>query len=314
LSVTTLALNYPRTEPTANDPAAGTGQNQNSVEQSPQTGAGQDSSSSERDLGRVYFFALSPEDEARRAAEYAYEHGARQAAVLSAAGTWGDRVADAFVQRWTDLGGLLAASAQFPEEAQGLSAAVEQLLNIDRSEARAKQLRSVLVRRIKHEPQPRTDIDVIFIAAFPQAARQIKPLLLFHRATHVPVIATSHVYEGSPDPPADLDLNDVIFADMPWVVTPDAHSLPTQAHALWPDSKGAPGRLYAFGADAYALIARLRELRVAENASYPGLTGKLSLNAQRQLRRDMQWSHFVEGSAQPIDAATQSTNWPVAGQ
>jgi hypothetical protein len=121
-------------------------------------------------------------------------------------------------------------------------------------------------------------------------------------------------YAGSPDPPADLDLNDVIFADMPWVVTPDAHSLPTQAHGLWPDSKGAPGRLYAFGADAYALIARLRELRVAENASYPGLTGKLSLNAQQQLRRDMQWSHFVEGTAQPIDAATQSTNWPVAGQ
>lgn len=255
----------------------------------------------ERNLQRVYFFALSPEYEAQRAAEHAYEAGARHAASLLASGTWGERVGAAFAKRWSELGGAMVASTTYPEEAQGLSAAVEQLLNIDRSTARAKQLSAVLLRNLKHEPQQRSDIDVIFIAGFPQAARQLRPLLLFHRAKDVPVLATSHVYAGVADAQADQDLNGVVFAEMPWVLNPDAHSLPGQLRSLWPQSGGPLGRLYAFGADSYALISQLRKLRVAPNSSYAGLTGDLSLDAERHIRRDMHWAHFVEGLAQPLN-------------
>ena len=268
-----------------------------------------------RNLQRVFYFVLSPEDEARQAAEYAFEHGARQAAVLSAQGAWGDRVGEAFVEHWQNLGGLLTTHVRYSEEGHGLSEAVEQLLNIGNSKARAKQLRSVLVRNITHEPRPRSDSDVVFLAAFPQAARQIRPLLRFHRAEDLPVLATSHVYEGIENPQADQDLDGVIFADMPWLLTPNAHSLPTQVRNLWPDASGALGRLYAFGADAYTLIARLRELRVSENGSYPGLTGTLSVNAQHFVQHHLLWTRFEQGVAQVI-ATTDAPDapWAVSGR
>jgi outer membrane PBP1 activator LpoA protein len=347
VDVTTLVLNYPLAAPISSDqdgvdkthqstaekenidvPAASS--HTNSVANSATTIAVQpaesvlsvdaqddDAVSRARNLQRVFYFVLSPEDEARQAAEYAFEHGARQAAVLSAQGVWGDRVSEAFAQHWQSLGGIITTHVRYSEEAHGLSEAVEQLLNIGNSKARAKQLRSVLVRSITHEPQPRSDSDVIFLAAFPQAARQIRPLLRFHRAENMPVLATSHVYEGFANPQADQDLDGVMFADMPWLLTPDAHSLPTQVRNLWPDASGALGRLYAFGADAYTLIARLRELRVSDNSSYPGLTGKLSVDAQHSVRRGLLWTRFTKGVAQATattDDVLPVATWAVSGR
>ena len=181
----------------------------------------------------------------------------------------------------------MTTHVRYSEEAQGLSEAVEQLLNINNSKARAKQLRSVLVRNITHEPQPRSDSDVVFLAAFPQAARQIRPLLRFHRAEDVPVLATSHVYEGLANPQADQDLDGVMFADMPWVLTPNEHSLPTQVRNLWPDASGALGRLYAFGADAYTLIARLRELRETVKSIRFNLDNLFEQNSALEAGRDV---------------------------
>ncbi|MFT5447688.1 MAG: outer membrane PBP1 activator LpoA protein [Gammaproteobacteria bacterium] len=330
LDVTTLALNYPTpsaaTQPVLADATGAISSGAQGDSDPVSTAAAVDSpqmsspeiaaeqTERERNLQRVHFFVLSPEDEARRAAEHAYQAGARHAASLLASGTWGERVGAAFAERWNELGGAIVASTTYPEEAQGLSAAVEQLLNINRSKARAKQLRSVLVRNLKHEPQPRSDVDVIFIAGFPQAARQLRPLLLFHRAGDVPVLATSHVYAGVTDAQADQDLNGVVFAEMPWLLSPDAHSLPGQLRNLWPQSGGPLGRLYAFGADSYALISHLRELRVAPNSSYSGLTGDLSLDAERHIRRDMQWSHFVEGLPLPVNTEANSLLRAVTAQ
>ena len=335
LDVTTLALNYPApSAATQTVQADATGESNSGVQgssnpvstprtvdgvpiDSPQVSSFEiaaEQTERERNLQRVHFFVLSPEDEARRAAEHAYESGARHAASLLSSGTWGERVGAAFAERWSELGGAMVTSTTYPEEAQGLSAAVEQLLNINRSKARAKQLRSVLVRNLKHEPQPRSDVDVIFIAGFPQAVRQLRPLLLFHRAGDMPVLATSHVYAGVADAQADQDLNGVVFAEMPWLLNPDAHSLPGQLRSLWPQSGGPLGRLYAFGADSYALISHLRELRVVPNSSYSGLTGDLSLDADRHIRREMQWSHFVEGLAQPLNTDANGSLRAVAAQ
>ncbi len=260
-----------------------------------------------RDLSRVFHFALAPEDEAVEAAEYAFQRGARQAAVLAPRGDWGTRVAEAFEARWRELGGLMAASERYPDEATGYSSAVESLLNVDDSEQRARALRATLVRDIKHEPEPRSDLDVIFLAAFPQAARQLKPLLLFHRAGAVPVVATSHVFTGTPDRAADQDIDGTVFGDMPWVVEPDRFVLPGRVRAIWPAAGGSLGRLYAFGADAYALVSGLRALRTGAARSLPGHTGTLSLSADHRVRRALDWVQVRDGVPQVIGSA------PLAG-
>ena len=249
-----------------------------------------------KDLSRVFHFALSPEDEAARAAEHAHSRGALQAGLLVPEGAWGERIADAFTTRFEALGGVVAKRQPFPEEATGLSEAVEQLLNIGQSKERARALRGLLARGIKHEPHPRSDLDVIFLVAFPQVARQLRPLLLFHRAQDIPIVATSHVYAGEPDPTADQDIEGVVFGDMPWLLDAETYATPGQVARVWPSSGGTAGRLYAFGADAYALIARMRELRVDANASYPGLTGALSLGNDRRIRRELDWAQIRKGT------------------
>jgi hypothetical protein len=320
LSVTTLMLNYPSAEHSV-DPATGTPPAPTSSGVAPAAAgpavagaidasaalaapgpgsAGEHASAPLLDLRRVYHFALAPEDEARRAAEHAWARGARQAGVLVPEGDWGSRVGEAFAARWRELGGVLAETATFPDDATRYSATVEHLLNIDDSIQRARALRAVLVRDIKHEPQPRADLDVLFLAAFPQDARQLKPLLLFHGAAQVPVLATSHVYAGAPDPQADQDLDGVTFGDMPWILAEDSFALPASVRAVWTGAGGALGRLYAFGADAYALIARLRELRATPGATHPGLTGVLSLDAQRHLHRKLDWAVIRAGVPQRI--------------
>lgn len=327
LSVTTLMLNYPSVDP-ARDSAVAEGTPPAAAAAAPIDAAaapaapraanaqGEIAPPPTRDLGRVYHFALAPEDEAQRAAEHAWARGARQAAVLTPEGEWGARVGEAFGARWRELGGVLAASGTFPADATGYSAAVEHLLNIDDSEQRARSLRALLVRDIKHEPRPRADLDVLFLAAFPQDARQLKPLLLFHGAGDVPVIATSHVYAGTPDPQADQDLDGVTFGDMPWILASDAFALPAGVQSVWDRSAGALGRLYAFGADAYTLITQLRELRAVPGASYPGLTGELSLDAQRHLRRDLAWAVIRDGVPQRLQpvggGAALAAPWGVA--
>lgn len=320
LSVTTLMLNYPSAEhsaaaatgspPTPADsgaaPAASGSAVAGTVDASAPLAAPGPGSASEHgsapllDLGRVYYFALAPEDEARRAAEHAWARGARQAAVLVPEGDWGARVGEAFAARWRELGGVLAETTAFPDDATSYSAAVEGLLNIDDSIQRARALRAVLVRDIKHEPQPRSDLDVLFLAAFPQDARQLKPLLLYHGAGQLPVLATSHVYAGAPDPQADQDLDGVTFGDMPWILAADSFALPGSVRTVWTGAAGALGRLYAFGADAYALVARLRELRATPGATHPGLTGVLSLDAQRHLHREIDWAVVRDGVPQRL--------------
>jgi len=318
--VTTLTLNYPSAGAEAlaaplAAPAPGPGApapDAGAVDASappaaPESGAASATPPAARDLRRVFQFALAPEDEARRAAEHAFGRGARQAAVLAPQGEWGTRVGAAFAARWRALGGILAEELRFPDEATGLSAAVEQLLNIDDSEARARALRAALVRDIQHEPQPRSDLDVIFMAAFPEAARQLRPLLLFHRAGDVPVVATSHVYAGRPDPASDVDLDGVVFGDMPWLLDPRAYTLPQQVGRIWPAANGSNGRLYAFGADAYMLAVRLRELRAdAGTRELAGVTGMLSLGPERRLRRALLWAQMRDGLPVLLDGAADA--------
>ena len=275
IQVPTLALNYPDS-PTADATPANT--------ELPATHRRQ-----------VYLFALAPEDEAEHAAEHAFTDERMNAAILAPRGPWGERVAGAFGSTWIKQGGQVVAQKFYPEQAKDVSATVKQFLNYDQSEQRARRLRRVLGRKLKHEAEPRHDIDIIFLAAFPRAARQIKPLLQFYRAGNVPVIATSHIYTGVEDPRADQDLNGIEFEDMPWTLRPNDYGLPAQIEALWPAAHGSLGRLYAFGADAYTLVSRLAALRKSGAPPIPGLTGALWMDKRGRIQRALQWARMKQG-------------------
>jgi outer membrane PBP1 activator LpoA protein len=244
----------------------------------------------------LFQFALSPEDEARMVAKRAWFDGHTKAAVLAPEGDWGSRVADAFVSEWQRIGGVVLDVRRFTSDTANFSAPVSALLKIDASEARRQSLSRIIGEKVEFEPRRRQDLDFLFMAAFPVQARQLRPLLKFHHAESVPVYATSHVFAGMPDASADMDQDGVMFPDMPWTLAPDhASSIRDQVVRAWPSSLPAYLRLYAFGADAYRLVPRLKTLKERRYIEYAGATGALSVDNHNRIERRLLWARFEGG-------------------
>ena len=99
---------------------------------------------------------------------------------------------------------------------------------------------------------------MIFFAADPGATRLLAPQFRFHFAGDLPTYATSEIYvvaaRGS-----DPDLNGVIFADIPWLLAPDASTDALRDSLLryWPQRTTRWQRLYGLGFDAYRMLPLL---------------------------------------------------------
>lgn len=244
----------------------------------------------------LYQFGLSADDEAEQTAEYAWNQGYRRALSLSSSASWGVRTASAFEQAWLERGGILSDAKPFGDE--GFSASISELLAIDQSEARYAHIRRYLGERSEFEPRRRQDADFLFLAALAKDARQLKPILAFHYASQLPVIATSHVYSGSPNSGKDQDLNGIRFTTTPWILQNDS-SLRSSLETFRQNTQTRYGRLYALGADAYRLAPYLKQLQGAPGSFMAGNTGKLSIDQQGLVVRQLEWAQFENGLAQP---------------
>ncbi len=139
-----------------------------------------------------------------------------------------------------------------------------------------------------------------FIAAMPQAARAICPQLRFQMAYTLPVYMTSDAWDSGSRAVPDLD--GVRLPQMPWVLAGGSG-----APALWDAlqkewSAVARGRqqLYAFGFDAYQLLAGLNI--AARGVAVDGLTGRLTLGPDGRVQRGTEWAQVENGRLQPAGA------------
>ena len=252
----------------------------------------------------LFQLGLSPEQEAREVAQRAWLDGHSRAAVITPSTHWGDRVAKAFNERWLQLGGHIVEVQHYDPKKNDYSLPIRRLLNVDESQARRRSVRQIIGKKIEFIPRRRQDIDFIFMAAFSRQARVIRPQLRFHHAPKVPVYATSHAFSGRIDPQMDRDMDGVMFADMPWTLSPDADGqrLKAEIAAAWPGAAKRYTRLHALGVDAYRVIAHLNALRQDPAARYAGETGELSLDMANRLQRRLSWARFQRGVPQLLEA------------
>ncbi len=246
----------------------------------------------------LYQFGLRNEDEAIQSADRAWADGHRVALSLTPATTWGDRIRDSFSQRWTSLGGVIAASERFTGE-KDFSEKISRLLAIENSESRATRLTQTLDQPLEFEPRRRQDLDFLFLTALHEDARQIKPTLAFHYAGSLPVYATSQLFDGDPDPAAYQDLNQVHFSAMPWVIESD-NPLRTPLMPYRKDTRSRFGRLYALGADSYRLASYLSQLQALPETHLQGQSGQLSVNYLGQVSRHQPWIQIKQGALHPL--------------
>jgi outer membrane PBP1 activator LpoA protein len=251
---------------------------------------------------RFYQYALSPEDEARLAARRVLEDHHRRGVALAPAGDWGTRVLAAFREELTAGGGELIAAATIDASRTDYSEAVTQVLGISESQARDRRLEGVLGTKLQFEPRRRADIGFIFSPAPANIERLLRPQLRFHFAGDIPTYATSAAFE--PDVRANQDLDGLMFPDMPWMLGGDlAEAVRAAIHDAWPNGGLQRSRLFAFGFDAYRLAAALRNH--PGDVEIDGLTGHLSFDAERRIRRQLSWVQLHDGELRPAPAVAQ---------
>jgi len=248
-----------------------------------------------------YQYALSPEDEARQVARRVLADGHHAGVALVPTGDWGARVLAAFTQELQAGGGALLAQASIDTGLADYSPEIMQVLRISDSRARAKRLESVLGVKLEFEPRPRGDIEFIFAASQVNTARLLLPQLRFHYVGGVPTYATSDSYE--PSPSANQDLEGLLFPDMPWMLGGElADSVHEAARVAWPNDGANRNRLFAFGFDAYLLAAALHNQPEASQLNVTGLTGQLSLDAERRVHRELVWGTLHNGQPHALPA------------
>lgn len=251
----------------------------------------------------LFQFGLSPEQEARQAAERAYLDGHRQAAVLSPRTPWGERVVKAWSDHWQRLGGTVVASQAYNEEDVDFSEPIKNLLNITQSEMRRELVEKTVGQKLKFDSRARQDIDLVFLAADAKRGRLIKPQLNFYHAARVPVYSTSHIFTGAGDALSDIDLDGILFGDMPWMLVGDGkiQELRQSLQRDWPYAHSDLDRLYALGMDSYAVIPHLNRISMDSGVRFNGVTSGLSVDHGGRLQRQLLWARFQRGVPRLVD-------------
>jgi outer membrane PBP1 activator LpoA protein len=250
-----------------------------------------------------YQFALSPEDEARQVARRVVADGHMRGVALVPTGEWGSRVAAAFTDELTVLGGELITRSIYNPEESDYTSVIQQSLRLSDSRERHARLANTLGMKLEFEPRRRADVQFIFVAAQPSQGRLIRPQLRFHYAGDVPMYTTSDAFE--PDEAANVDLDGVMFPDMPWMISSDAVSeeLRESVRQAWPARASRRGRLYAFGFDAYRLIPALRSGVRGTASPIGGVTGRLTIDNEGRVRRELDWAVMKDGQPRMLALA-----------
>ncbi|XKE46735.1 penicillin-binding protein activator [Halomonas organivorans] len=228
----------------------------------------------------LFQYGLSAEDEARQVAARGRQDGHRTASLLVPDNAWGRRVGEAFAAAWRERDGEIANAVRYNP---GMPATES-------------------TRRALGANRP----DMLFLLALPDYARQVPPTIDYYAyEDDLPVYATSHLYEGRPQPRLDQDLDGVMFLDIPWQI-PDAavggeEALPflDSYRQLREESDPAMFRLMAMGVDAYELARRLPQFQAIPGSELFGATGTLSASDDGRIRRALPWARFQDGVPQP---------------
>lgn len=213
----------------------------------------------------LYMLSLQVESEARQAAQVAYRDNRRNALIISGGNAVQRRVQSAFTAEFSRLGGIVSGEPVPPDPAR---------------------LKSAI----------RSETDMVFLALDHDDARIVSPYL-----GTLPAYATSSVNAGDRGALAALDLANVTFVDMPWLLEPDHPAV-----MGYPRPEPGPAeieRLYALGIDAWRIAQLL--LNGARDLKLDGVTGELSLVPGGVIERILHTGRYVDGRARLAEPGTR---------
>ena len=219
-------------------------------------------------------FSLAPEDDGIIAAEYMRGRERGKVLVLHSGDDTGRRAATAFSARFAERGGQVVATLPVSDTVGDISA----------------RLRAA------------GPVDAVLLAVRAPQARQLAPQLALAGLSGSTRVGTSQLTIGTGKPEEDMALDGIIYPNEAWNVRSVA-GMPSASSAgqLLPSARGASGRLFAFGFDAWKITTYLEPL--AQQGGLSGATGSLYLDGAGNILRVPAWSTFSGGRPMPIASA-----------
>lgn len=249
---------------------------------------------------KMCFFALSPEDEAKDAADHIYAQSKVKPLLLVPQNDLGKRVAQTFAKQWLQLSANNSqAYVQYFGNKSSLSANMNQNSGISLSGS------PILINDATTQPVPpeqSASFDAIYIYSSYDELTLIKPMLDMGAAksgTNLSQImiytsSKSHVANASND--FNYDMNKTEYADIPMIINRTDNMLEIIPSNIQKDYSLL--RLYAMGIDAWRLANRFNQLDSYQPNFLDGMTGKLSTSNQCEVTRALSWQQYIHGSTQ----------------
>ncbi len=232
-------------------------------------------------------FGLPPEGEAQVVAERMLAQGSLRALVLAPQDALGERMLRAFTSRYAAGGGQLVETLHYGQRSPMW-------------EQQARQLLRPAPDPIDGSLRMREDVDALFLIARARDAQAWVPLLRANGGGNLPILATSHVYDGAPRPASNRNKDGLQFCDMPLVLNYARRPGQTGPSRFEQAALSGQPRLFALGFDAYQLATRLDGAKRPKGLR--GQTGTLRLGADNRVHRTPAWALFRGGLANPLEA------------
>ena len=264
--------------------------------------------SSAVDNSILYTFTLSPEDEAKQAAQMIASQSHKNPLVIAPKTAYGKRVAAAFTQQW-----LLDHPDQTPQDVESFyfttkskfAHFIDVVMKTNESKQRIHQMQAMIGARFESEARSRRDVDAIYIVSKRNELILFKPYLAVATskfAEPVPLYASSRSHGQDRNDKQRKELAPLIFSENNFLLDPD-NKVSKETKKLWARQPYKTQRLFAFGHDSYTLIGQLMQLQHVKAASYKGFMGEFSLDDKNNIQSQYGWAQYTaEGDT--IEVAT----------
>lgn len=219
-------------------------------------------------MAKVCYYGLSPEAEARSGAERLYQDGLTHAVVIAPQNDFGQRSADAFAKRWRQLTTKDADIRYYKQPLDSISTL--------QNSGVASNSGLYLLGNAEQLVALKQGIDASNFSG------------------KYPLYTSSRSNSPNNGPDFRLTMEGVKFSEIPLLSDPNSDLYKKVEDIA--ESDFSVMRLYAMGADAWAIANKFNEFRQIPGYKVYGLTGILSSGTNCNIEREMTWLQYQNGN------------------
>lgn len=244
----------------------------------------------------VCYFSLSPEDEARNAAQFIRQDNKTAPLVLTPDNSFGRRIAQSFADEWQKNGGGVVLHQTFsgnPGSSLSLTG-----VPVQPSSPAAAQPDGTVV-----QPQPVSGgVDSVYIISTSDQLIYIKPALEFATSARgrPAFYASSRSNKAGTGKDFQFEMEGLKLTDIPLIAGGNPQLLSQAAGKFGNDYTRV--RLYAMGMDAWRLANQFGDMQ-RHTLRMNGASGDITVTDNCTVYRHLPWLVFKQGNLAPLGAA-----------